>query len=79
MKKKIVIWEDAVELEKERLYSEEENKSINKVYGLSKDNVLWGNEIEAIELDDHGLFVVNGKDNFGEDAHFILPDWLFEQ
>ena len=78
MKKKIVSWEDAVEIEKERCYHSEETKSIDKVFGLSKDNISWGNEVEALELNDPGLFLVKGKDNFGEDEYFAIPDWLFE-
>ena len=78
MKKKVVTWEDAVELENERYYHSEETQRIDKVFGLSKDNVPWGNEVEALELNDSALFLVKGKDNFGEDEYFAIPDWLFE-
>lgn len=78
MKKKIVSWEDAVELVKERFHYSEETKSIDKVFGLSKDNVPWGNEVEVLDLNDIGPFLFKGKDNFGEDEYFALPDWLFE-
>lgn len=79
MKKKIVSWEDAVEHKKKIFHYSEETKRIDKVFGLSKDNIPWGNEVGVLSLNDNGPFLVKGKDNFGEDEYFALPDWLFEQ